>query len=400
MKRISLLLLPVLLLTALAPFAPFTSAAEAVTGAAFTTVNTSVDGTGHCLNGNPRINCNIYNGKEYVWLNGGPKQNKLGPSGQYFFAVLSPGGQPNANDGSAKNLSDNFDAYTNRTFTVTNGKVSAYSGTHTFDHLMIRLFPYDSTRNPGGVYILAICSLGKGYPVKASACKFDQFKVMRAVPTNTPTPTACVPAPVKANFNNVPVGSSVQAPNAVAQDLTITARNQAIHIAQGSNPVVYRSNPNNSTINGGIDVSMGGFGDYVTHLDAVAPEYTFEFSQPITDFQLRMLDFGDFNPKPVATNGVLIHKVTLQGYTKTGVPISGVTQTLEFNSSPTDIYNSPEYGNLLLSGDALAVPPVEPGNYMWHVTGQNISKVVLTFSDNFDPNVGFDLLSYTDSTCP
>ena len=101
--------------------------ASAVTGAAFTTVNENVDDSGHCKNGNPDVNCNIYDGKQYVWLNGGPTANGLGPDGQYFFAVLAPGGQPNPNDGGAKNLSDDFDAYTNRTFTVTNGEVSAYA---------------------------------------------------------------------------------------------------------------------------------------------------------------------------------------------------------------------------------------------------------------------------------
>jgi len=167
----------------------FAPGAFAVSGAGYTTVNTAVDGTGHCKNGNPGVNCNIYDTKEAVWLNGGPAANGLGPDGQYFFAVLAPGGQPNPNDGGAKNLSDDYDAYTNRTFTITNGEVSAYGGTHTFDSgsgggahpnnspPFIRLFPYADTTNPGGVYILAICSLGTGYPVAPKSCKYDAFKV-------------------------------------------------------------------------------------------------------------------------------------------------------------------------------------------------------------------------------
>src|SRR5690242_5172601 len=43
-------------------------ASAAPTGATFTTVNETVDGTGHCANGNPNVNCNIYDGKQYVWL--------------------------------------------------------------------------------------------------------------------------------------------------------------------------------------------------------------------------------------------------------------------------------------------------------------------------------------------
>ena len=156
----------------------FTNSAHAqipVNGAAFTTTNTNVDGTGHCKNGNENVNCNIYDGKQYVWLNGGPSVAYVG-DGSYFFAVLDPGGQAAPNDGSANNLSSPYDAYTNRTFSVTGGVVS-YSGTHDFDSNKIRLMTYDDTSNPGGVYILAICSLANGYPVKPSSCKYDAFKV-------------------------------------------------------------------------------------------------------------------------------------------------------------------------------------------------------------------------------
>jgi hypothetical protein len=167
------------------------SPARAVSGAGYTTVNAAVDGN-HCKNGNPGVNCNIYDGREFVWLNGGPAANGLGPDGQYFFAVLLPGGQPNPNDGGPKNLSDDFDAFMNRTFTVTGGEVSGYSGSHTFESgsgggahpnskpPFIRLFPYADTTNPGGVYIVAICSLGAGYPVVPKSCKYDAFKVRSA----------------------------------------------------------------------------------------------------------------------------------------------------------------------------------------------------------------------------
>jgi len=148
-----------------------------VTGAAFTSVNPSVDGDGHCQNGNGLNNCNIYDGKQYVWLNGGPLAAQVG-NGTYFFAVLDPGGQADPNDGAPSNLSDDFDAYTNRTFTVTGGTVS-YSGSHDFANNKIRLAGYDDTTNPGGVYIMAICSLADGYPVNASDCKYDAFKVQQ-----------------------------------------------------------------------------------------------------------------------------------------------------------------------------------------------------------------------------
>jgi hypothetical protein len=181
-------------------------AASAVSGAAYTTFNPWVDGEFKVVCKNSQINCNIYGSKPDVWLNGGPAANGLGPDGEYFFAVLVPGGQPDPNDGGAKNLSDDYDAYTNRSFTVSGGEVSFYGGTHDQDSgdtldptrpfcsaprgctpdgnpPFIRLFPYADTWNPGGVYIMAICSLGEGYPVDPRDCKYDAFKVKEGAVT-------------------------------------------------------------------------------------------------------------------------------------------------------------------------------------------------------------------------
>ncbi len=176
---------------------------SAVSGAGFTTFNPSVDGLLRSICKNSIINCNIYGAKEYVWLNGGPTANGLGPDGLYFFAVLEPGGQPNPNDQGGvldRNLSDDHDDYTNRTFRIENGEVVEYTGDHWLDSNTqapagckingpkacdgpdglppyIRLFPYSDTTNPGGVYIMAICSLDRGYPVEPKDCKYDAFKV-------------------------------------------------------------------------------------------------------------------------------------------------------------------------------------------------------------------------------
>src|SRR5881396_3138096 len=102
---------------------PGASAHNPVTGAAFTTTNTNVDGTSHCQNGNEDVNCNIYDGKEFVWLDGGPSTAYVG-DGSYFCAVLDPGGQADLNDGGAQNLSDDFDTYQDRSFSVSGGVVS------------------------------------------------------------------------------------------------------------------------------------------------------------------------------------------------------------------------------------------------------------------------------------
>jgi hypothetical protein len=115
-----------------------------------------------------------------VWLNGGPAVAAL-PDGSYFFAVLDPSGQANPNDGSAALLSS--DPYANRTFSVSGGVID-YSGpdaTHSFDSNKIRLMPYNDTSNPGGVYILAICSAPQ--PVAPSSCKYDAFKISSGTQT-------------------------------------------------------------------------------------------------------------------------------------------------------------------------------------------------------------------------
>ena len=152
-----------------------------------------------CLNGNPGVNCNIYTDKQFVWLNGGPAAAALG-DGTYFFAVLEPGGQGGGssgdpNDGTAKNLSSPFDDYTNRTFTVSASAV-LYGGSHDQDGNLIRLMPYGDTGNPGGVYIMAICSLADAPEagiaslpgVNPSDCKYDAFKIQACASSCEPPP--------------------------------------------------------------------------------------------------------------------------------------------------------------------------------------------------------------------
>ncbi|HLX33943.1 MAG TPA: hypothetical protein VKR30_01725 [Candidatus Limnocylindrales bacterium] len=191
--------------------------ALAVSGAVSTTDNPTWTDTydsyanNACLNGNG-VNCNIYNDKRDVWLSGLPVSASLG-AGTYFFAVLSPGGQPNPNDcaplkanGDPANLSDTTpcettatgagDTWAHRVFsvdgsgTLTYPAAGGYLSGHDFDttNNKIQLFPYDDTPNSGGVYILAVCELPAaavappdGPGVKPSDCKYDAFKVNKSV---------------------------------------------------------------------------------------------------------------------------------------------------------------------------------------------------------------------------
>jgi hypothetical protein len=177
-----------------------------ITGAVYTTVDLNDPNyKNECHNGNPAVNCNQYTAKQFVYLNGGPAKNHLSPDGVYFYAVLVPGGQPNPNDGSANNLSDDYDCYQNRLVQITHGEVAGiYSSTepscfhntavepvatpHKIDAPngpFVQLWPYADTTNPGGVYIMAVCYVGPtaATPLPAggvdpSLCKYDAFKVL------------------------------------------------------------------------------------------------------------------------------------------------------------------------------------------------------------------------------
>jgi hypothetical protein len=165
------------------------SSAFAAGNAGYTTFDATLGG---CVHGSPNgINCNTYAAKEDVYMNGGPNGGNGLANGDYYFAVLTPGSQNGGFiDGVDGNLSDitqgstvgdngSGDDVSNRTFTVTNGLISFYGGTHATGldpqgQFIIGLAPFDDTDNPGGVYILAICEVGATSP---SQCKYDMFKV-------------------------------------------------------------------------------------------------------------------------------------------------------------------------------------------------------------------------------
>jgi hypothetical protein len=164
-----------------------------VAGAGFTTFDVDQGGCKGSQNG---INCNNYEDKGDVYASGGPNPDNKSPAalsdGDYYFAVITPGSQNGGFiDGANGNLSDTVaggttgdagigDEAINRTFTVADHKITAYAGTHVQGtspngQSIIQLAPYDDTDNPGGVYILAICTVGATSP---SQCKFDAFRVV------------------------------------------------------------------------------------------------------------------------------------------------------------------------------------------------------------------------------
>jgi len=163
--------------------APVAMAAP-VTGAIFTTL---IDGSA--------VDFNVYEAKEDVYLNGGPRSPKAPctaaglPDGDYYFQVTDPSG----------NVLLSTDDVTERKVHVSGGVITQYLGlnsTHLLGvgkcgSLTVQLLPFSDTPNPGGEYkawmtpVQAYQSFGGFVP---SQSKTDNFKVVPCVPDAT---TSC-----------------------------------------------------------------------------------------------------------------------------------------------------------------------------------------------------------------
>jgi hypothetical protein len=157
--------------------------AAPVTGAIFTT---DVFGT--------FVDANIYNAKEDVFLNGGPRSPKAPctaaglPDGWYAFQVTDPSGQTV--------LSSSSEPLSERTVFVSGGVITAYAGSHiTGDgkcgSKTVELMPFYDTPNPGGEYKVWMAPYnadGSFSGFVPSQSKTDNFKVVPCT-----DPNACGP---------------------------------------------------------------------------------------------------------------------------------------------------------------------------------------------------------------
>jgi hypothetical protein len=138
------------------------SASTRLSGAIFTTL---VDGT--------RVNANLYEAKEDVYLDGGPGPNAPAgaaglPEGDYYFQVTDPSGKDllSSDHVQARKIHVNADGvidliYQGYTYEKIQGEWQQVPAQHNegidIDHpelgaITVQLFPYDDTPNPGGVY--------------------------------------------------------------------------------------------------------------------------------------------------------------------------------------------------------------------------------------------------------
>jgi hypothetical protein len=197
-----------------------------------------------------------------------------------------------------------------------------------------------------------------------------------------------------ADFAKVGIGQSVEGLGVVAPNLNIQATSlnnpnaEAVRVTQANSPVVYFG-PNNlgtGSRNAGL-VADGGFSDVNTRNLPSPHEYTFTFAAGVTvsNFSLHMLDFGDLSPE-----GAPFHRVVMTGYDVNGNPVPGASQVLSYNTEP--VINPTA---LWLPGDAITARLGEPGNFTWNISGTRIARVVLSFSEGYDPNVAFNRLKFS-----
>jgi len=201
--------------------------------------------------------------------------------------------------------------------------------------------------------------------------------------------STCQPTVITADFSQVPVGVSVEGLGVVAPFLNIDAKGTAIKVLPDTLPWVFKGTINGVEVRNGGMMASGGFGDKVTQSLHEAQFYTFTFNgTSVSDFSLRMLDYGDVNPT-LSTS----HYVSMTAYDANGQIVS--TQELSYTTPAEQVPSSSDlYGDLMITGDGYTALPGQPGNWTWDVSGTGMVRVVLEFGAGFDPNIGFDSLSF------
>ncbi len=207
-------------------------------------------------------------------------------------------------------------------------------------------------------------------------------------------------------------GDSVEGLGTVSPHLNIDATfGTAVLVAEGKTPIVYGApngilsvrqgcmgNPGEFVSDGG-SVYGQGFSDFDSFRDQAASpnthSYVFGFSpgRTVSEFSIRLLDYGDFNPTRSS-----FHNVELLAFDFAGAQVDA--HVLSFDSAPVVTPRTSDFGNLFLTGDACtAIPDVEPGAFLFHVGGARIFRVELHCPVGLDPNIAFDDIEFT-LECP
>ena len=184
-------------------------------------------------------------------------------------------------------------------------------------------------------------------------------------------------------FGNVTITSSV-------------AGNTIVAAEEGKEPGFYGApNGGDSVTNGCMGETIGiGFGD-IDAKEAGAPQnLDFTFDNPVSEFELRMLDFGDFNSTRASEHLI---EITASDSDDNEVDSETIEYYTDGSENPTEGYKTSSqdevvYDDLFEQGDACDAEDGDLGDKTFLLAGDSdIAKVELRFPSGHDPNIAFDL---------
>jgi hypothetical protein len=212
------------------------------------------------------------------------------------------------------------------------------------------------------------------------------------------------------DFSSLDAGTSVEGLGAVHPFLNIQSQydNGNVVVSKTeTQPGFYGSTDALNSPAGTLNGCLGaGFADKWAKNNAEPHKYNFSFDGTVSQFSLRMLDFGDLN----RDSGAVTHEVTMTASDGSGTAVDD--QLLKYTSdggvNPDGWNPATEsdstikfYDSLGNSGDACTAELGEPGNYVWNVSGEGISEIDLSFGQGYDPNIAFMDLCFTiEETAP
>ncbi|WP_170294654.1 VPLPA-CTERM sorting domain-containing protein [Roseospira navarrensis] len=195
------------------------------------------------------------------------------------------------------------------------------------------------------------------------------------------------------DFASLGGGTSVFGTNAVAPGLTISSASggaDGVALVEGETPAAYGApNGGDSILNGGLP-ETGGFGDIS---NARLHDFVFEFETAVDFFQVRFLDFGDYNPSKATEHMFGVRAWDSNG----GTSDATVSYTSNAAGNPT----TGSAGNLYITGDAITAASGDPGDVLFQFDAARYTKFAFIFDSNggrtgpSDPNIAFADLDYS-----
>lgn len=211
------------------------------------------------------------------------------------------------------------------------------------------------------------------------------------------------------DFSSLDAGTSVEGLGAVHRFLNIQSQydeGDVVVSKTETQPGFYGSTDALNSPAGTLNGCLGaGFADTYAKNNAEPHQYTFRFDGTVSQFSVRMLDFGDLN----RDSGATTHEVTMTASDGSGtVDDQKLKYTSDGGVNPDTWDPATEsdstikfYDSLENSGDACTAELGEPGNYVWNVSGEGISEITLSFGQGYDPNIAFTDLCFTiEETAP